>query len=280
MEFTQINNDEKLFFEKNGYLIVRNLLSQNQIAKLIEAGDRIFSTHNAPKRQQKAGGLWDSYRNCLSLDDEFIPLLTHPKIISYIVQLLGPNIQLLTSHLIYRFPDPPETSGNYRPFGWHRDIALLPEDLGHAAIPKLMVKAAFYLTGLTEKNSGATLFLPESNLLKTELTIPDGYADPEGAVEPFLNAGDCLLFENRTWHAVGANLHGSTRKSVMMGYGYRWLKPVDYVSQSSELVSKLDEFGKFLVGEKPSGSTKFRIGDRANPIKEWAEKNDFYYKPK
>jgi ectoine hydroxylase-related dioxygenase (phytanoyl-CoA dioxygenase family) len=140
-----------------------------------------------------------------------------------------------------------------------------------------MIKAAFYLTDLPEQNCGATLVLPGSNHLKTNLVIPDNKADPEGTVEPNLAAGDCLLFENRTWHAVGANLHGQTRKTVMFGYGYRWLKPVDYTTQPPELLEKLNDYGKFLVGERTGGSKKFHIGADANLLKDWAEEHHFTY---
>jgi ectoine hydroxylase-related dioxygenase (phytanoyl-CoA dioxygenase family) len=280
MAFVRLSDEERQQFDNTGYLIIRKALATEQIADLVAAGDRIFAARPMHKRQQKARGLWDSYRNCLVLDDAFIPLLTHSKILSYIVQLLGPNLHLMTSHLIYRFPDPSGTPASYHPFGWHRDIANMPEDLGHAAIPKVMVKAAFYLTDLPERDCGATLVLPGSNHLKTEPIIPVGQADPAGTIEPQMTAGDCLLFENRTWHAVGANLHGLTRKTVMFGYGYRWLKPVDYMIQPPELVAKLDDVGKFLIGERIEGSKKFHIGGGANPLKKWAEEQHFIYQPR
>jgi len=280
MEFVRLGDEERKRFDKEGYLVIRNALPSDIVPELISAGDAIFREIPSQKRQQKAGGLWDSYRNCLSLSEVFIPLMTHSLILSYVVQLLGPNLHMMTSHLIYRFPDPPGTAPDCRVFGWHRDIANMPGDLGHAAIPRLMIKAAFYLTDVADTNCGATLFLPGSNHLKTELSIPSGKVDPEGTVEPPLSAGDCVLFENRTWHAVGANLGETTRKSLMFAYGYRWLKAVDYVTQPKEVVEKLDEIGKFLVGEHVEGRRKFRIGGGQNPLKEWAEGNGFYYMPK
>ncbi|MFN8492983.1 MAG: phytanoyl-CoA dioxygenase family protein [Caldilineaceae bacterium] len=279
MEFITLSDEKRHKFEETGYLIVHNVLNPETIAELVAAGDRIFAENPEQKRQQKAQGVWDSYRNCLALDDAFIPLLTQPRILSYIIQLLGPNLHMMTSHLIYRFPDPSGTPSSFRPFGWHRDIAHMAEDLGYRATPRLMIKCAFYLTDLIEQDCGATLVLPGSNHLKTEPVIPSDQSDPDGTVEPHLAAGDCLLFENRTWHAVGANLHGLTRKTVMFGYGFRWLKPVDYVTQTSELVEKLSLFGKFLVGERLQSSRKFQIGGSVNPLKEWAEEHNFFYHP-
>src|SRR4029078_7701056 len=114
---------------------------------------------------------------------------------------------------------------------------------------------AFYLTDLTEPNWGATLFSPGSNHVKHALEIPPGKPDPENVVEPLLKAGDAVFFENRTFHAASVNHSPHTRKAIMFGYGFQWLKPMDYFLQSPELGEKTDEIGKQLLGllKSPEG---------------------------
>ena len=153
-------------------------------------------------RQVSHSELYDSFRNSLAIDDIFIPLLTNEKILSIVVQLLGAHLQLMTSHLIYKHPDPPGTSKNARSPGWHRDYGSATKVLGNG-VPRILLKCGYYLTDLSEPNSGATLVAPGSNHLVERIKIPEGQSDPTNFVEPSLKPGDCLLFENRTWHAGG-----------------------------------------------------------------------------
>lgn len=269
LDYVPLSDEQKRQFDDEGYLIVRGVLDSEAIAILIEASDRLIASDNQLKRQVQAKGLFDSFRNCIALDDAFIPLLTHQKTLPLVVQLLGPNLHLTTSHLIYRHPDPRRSSTTRRIPTWHRDIPNASADLGYANVPRLQLKCAFYLTDLTEPNSGATLVLPGSNHLKEPLNIPEDLTDPIGVLEPHLAPGDCMLFENRTWHAGGANLSGRIRKAVMFGYGYRWLKPSDYIRQTPRFLEKLDPLGRFLLGESLEPSERFRPGGGPNPLKDW-----------
>ena len=68
-------------FDQYGYLIVRNALDDDTIARLIEASDRLVDSDLKQNRQTAAGGLYDGFRNALTLDDAFIPLIDHPIIL-------------------------------------------------------------------------------------------------------------------------------------------------------------------------------------------------------
>lgn len=256
-------------FDKNGYLIVRNALDPQSVSTLIEAGDSLIGSGIERNRQSKTSGLYEAYRNCIDTNDAFIPLLAHPTIFPLVVQLLGGNMHLLTSHLIYKHPDPPGTPPTQREPHWHRDYGTANRDMGNANASRIMLKCAYYLTDLSEPNSGITLVAPGSNHLTTEMEIPDGQVDPVNAVEPLLNPGDCLIFENRTWHAGGTNLVGWTRKTVMFGYGYRWIMPIDYRQQEPHLFDKMSRFERFLVGDRWDEGTHYVSNGGTNPIQAW-----------
>ena len=53
-----------------------------------------------------------------------------------------------------------------------------------------------------------------------------------------VKAGDAFIFEQRTWHGPGHNWSGTPRKTIFMGYAYRWVKPMDYVAMPDELIAK------------------------------------------
>ena len=268
--FTQLTEDQRKQFRDEGYLIVRNALDEDTISRLIEAGDRIIDTDERFNRYQTSE-YYDGFRNCIHMDDAFIPLLTNAITLPLVIQLLGSNIQLSTSHLIYRHPDPPGTPNSVRRPGWHRDGGGISGDLGAANFPRMGLKCAFYLTDLSQPNSGVTMLAPGSNQLKERIDIAEGETDPANAIEPLLNPGDCVIFEYRTWHAGAPNYTDRTRKAVMIGYCYRWLKPLDFVKQELSFLDKLSDIEKYLAGEEIDDTLEFQPTGGYNPLTEWCE---------
>ena len=270
--FTKVTDAQRRQFHDEGYLIIRNALDGDMIGSLIEAGDRLIATEERFNRYQTSE-FYDGFRNCITMDDAFIPLLTNEVTLPIVIQLLGSNLQLSTSHLIYRHPDPPGSPDTVRRPGWHRDGGRTQLDLGQDNYPRLGLKCAFYLTDLSEPNSGVTMLAPGSNQLTERIHIPAGAADPAKALEPLLSPGDCVIFEYRTWHAGAPNFTDITRKCVMIGYCYRWLKPMDYVKQEASFVDKLSDIEKFLAGEEVDDTLEFQPQGGANPLHEWCDKH-------
>ena len=268
--FRKISGEQRRQFRDEGYLIVRNALDEDAISDLVEAGDRLIATDERFNRYQTSE-FYDGFRNCITMDDAFIPLLTNEVTLPIVIQLLGSNVQLSTSHLIHRHPDPPGTPDTMRRPGWHRDGGGISRDLGEDRFPRMGLKCAFYLTDLSEPNSGVTMLAPGSNQLKERIEIPEGETDPANALEPLLTPGDCVIFEYRTWHAGAPNFRDITRKCVMIGYCYRWLKPMDFVKQELPLLDKLSEIEKYLVGEEVDDTQEFQPGGGYNPLNEWCQ---------
>lgn len=271
--FTKLSEDQRQQFRDEGYLIAGNALNEDMISRLIEAGDRVIASEERLNRYTTHGGIYDGYRNCVTMDDAFIPLLTNEVALPLVIQLLGSNLQLSTSHLIYRHPDPPGTPDSARKPGWHRDNGRTQLDLGQDNYPRIGLKCAFYLTDLSQPQSGVTMLSPGSNQLSERVEIRAGQADPENAIEPLLNPGDCVIFEYRTWHAGAPNFTDITRKAIMIGYAYRWLKPMDYVKQQPDFVEKLTDVEKYLVGEEIDGTLEFQPQGGLNPLNEWCERH-------
>ncbi len=273
LEYTPTPQEQIHEFDQKGYLVVRNVLDGDHIAKLIGVSDRLIDSDLQTNRQSNPGDLYDGFRNTVTLDDAYIPLMTHPRILPLVVHLLGSNLQLMTSHLIYKYPNPPGTAETHRAPGWHRDYMQAMMALGDYSIPRIELKCAYYFTDLSTPKSGNTMVAPGSNLLTKPLEIPDGQADPDHAIEPLLNPGDCLLFENRTWHAGAANLSDHIRKGIMIGYGYRWVMPMDFRLQSKSFVTKLSPLERFLVGEQYDDVEGFQPNGGANPLADWCKEH-------
>ncbi len=268
----RIDEDIVRDFEEDGFVVLRNVLSDEQVNRLLDVGDRLIASDDQANRQTADNGRYDGFRNCLELDDSYVDLLAHPKTFPYVVRLMGPMIQLLTSHLIHKQPNPNGVITDRSP-GWHRDFGQAQKSLGDPAVPRLDIKCAYYLTDLQSPSDGGTLFVPGSHRLREPLAIPPN-GDPEGAVQPTLSAGDCVLFENRTWHAGGANVGSRTRKAVMFGYSYVWVKPTDFDTQPLETEQRVAEhygdIGRQLIGALPEPEA-FDFMYDSEPIRNWAD---------
>ena len=101
--------------------------------------------------------------------------------LSVVTQLLGAHLQLVVSHLIYKYPDPPGTPDTARVPGWHRDYGTATKVLGDK-VPRVLLKCAYYLTDLSESNSGATLVVPGSNNLPDPIPVPEGQTESRGCI--------------------------------------------------------------------------------------------------
>ena len=99
--------------------------------------------------------------------------------------------------------------------------------------------------------------------------------DPEtgwarGAISMNINAGDAFLFEQRTWHGIGHNWSGLPRKTIFMGYAYRWVKPMDYITMPDELIAKCNPIQKQLVGVVSDPLSYYLPQDQDVPLRDIA----------
>ncbi len=232
MEFRQLSDKQRQEFEQNGYLIIPGALSQAMVERLTSAVDRLYAEGVREHGLNKAGAF--ELRNAVAHDDALLDLLDCSATVPLAVQLLGWNVQLDTSHIIVRPPQPEDTSLSFKALGWHRDggIATLqsPEPLARTRL-----KICYVLSDLSAPGRGNTRFVPGSHRLLGAPARLEGDIDPVGAREILAAPGDAILFENRLYHAVGPNLSSFVRKTIFMGYTYRWLRPLDYVVQPAEL---------------------------------------------
>ena len=242
MEQTPLSAEQKVAFDRDGYLIIKGALPTAVLERTRQAAQRLYEGGLATTGLNPRG-YWEM-RNCLPQDEAFLELLDWPATVPLIVQLLNHNIQMITSHLIARPPSPPETARDYVQSGWHRDGGTAAADLG-VAQPRMFIKVAYWLTDLSEAGRGAIRLLPGSN--KTSVQAPT--TGDEERLELRAEAGDAILFENRTLHAVGPNFSDITRLSLFFGYGYRWLRPMDYITQPTQLLQRCDPIRRQLLGD-------------------------------
>lgn len=227
--YEPITETDRWAFQEQGFLVLRNVLSDEHRAALEAAVDRVYAEEADGGGTAPDGSL--HLLGFVQRNDLFGELLTHPVTFPYVWGLAGWNIYSHHNHLDVH---PPEQDPQPQRWTWHQDGYRQnsdPETLDHRVPrPMLSLKVAYVLSDLSEAGRGATKIVPGSHLWNSleRQETPDGTCpDPAGAVEITANPGDAFLFDRRLWHSRSANLSAITRKMLFVGYTYRWIRPLD-----------------------------------------------------
>ena len=256
---------ERNFFESNGYLVIKEAIPADTVVELDAAVNEIY------KREKQAGRLEDNgklnLRNCLVQHQAFLPLLDCPRSAPFAWQILNWNVQMITSHLIV-LPSlgekPPNEVKNK--IGIHRDGGTSAREMQEPH-PRIMLKIAYAISDQTDVSSGATVLVPGSNRMNGIPPTDPETGGPRGVISMNIKAGDAFIFEQRTWHGIGHNWSGKPRKTIFIGYAYRWVKPMDYVIMPKEIIDQCNPVQKQLLGVVDNALSYYLPQDKDVPLK-------------
>ena len=254
-------------FEEKGFVVLDDFLDEPEVDRLLAAVDEVAA------RVRDSSGLGPeepfAVRNALAHHEAFLDLVDHPKALPLVVDAIGWNIQIRTSHLDYRPPYPEgmragavglgdgEDQEAYRNVNWHPDLAgnyLFEAPSLDGRLPFMEIKIFYALSDLSEPNRGNLWMMPGSHLRPVRELREGGGVDMEDAVELRTPPGTAVLWRTATWHCVGPNLSDRTRKIMHVGYHYRWLRPTDYVEQDPALIARCSPSRRQLLGALSPGS--------------------------
>lgn len=282
-----MNEEQQHDFEEKGYVVLDNFFTPDELARLLDAVDEVA----ANVRQSKGLGPGDPFaiRNALAHHEAFLDLIDHPRILPLVVDAIGWNIQIRTTHLDYRPPYPEgleagavgtgkgaDNQAGYRNVLWHPDLANLFEAVSlDGRLPFMELKVFYVLSDLTRSNSGNLWMVPGSHKrTPQELRAMDFKVDPAEAVELLLPPGTAVLWRTATWHCVGPNQSQQTRKIMHVGYHHRWLRPTDYMQQDPALIARSSPIRRQLLGALPSGDNPLGDDPDFHPSSQyWLTKN-------
>ena len=253
---------------ENGFCVLRDAISTELREQVLAASERLLAS-DLTRGRDRGGDGKDGFRGFLQHDIAFLPLLANERTLPVLVELLSPNIHLLSAHLIALPSGEPKTIRVPALHGWHRDMYGVTDDLGLADTPRMAIKVAHFVSPLTP-DCGVTMYLPGSHVATEPPRIDPDRIDPPGAVTPDVTGNDVVLFENRTWHASGINRSGRPRIALMLQYGYRWLQPVDDPYDELRNRPHLGPVERQLLGtpdRNPDGS--LAKGKGAEPLRAW-----------
>jgi len=240
-------------FEEEGFLLLRGALSDNKVAELNHAIDRLV----AGEPESLAYNIYNSVER----DPSIMSLIDHPSLLPLMVNLMGYNIQLHISHLTVRKPNPDNVATATNSFiNWHQDGP-------HPQFPKIggltaqyYVKICYILSDMSEPDRGNTKIIPGSHKtpnfhpVQTDVNVP-----LEGEIQICGKPGDVFIFPQNLWHAGSHNRSAFTRRQLFIGYSPLWVRPIDYHRASPALLEEADPVRRQLLGAISENYFKYYV---------------------
>jgi len=87
-----MTNEEKFQVDLEGYLIIKNVLTSDEVAEMNEIADRVFPRQAEGRQRTSRVSLWG---------EPFKQLIDHPRIVPYLIELLGPKFRLDHDYCIF-----------------------------------------------------------------------------------------------------------------------------------------------------------------------------------
>lgn len=264
--FFNLDKNQIDFFNKEGYLEVKDLLSNQEVEKYLKIyNDFLSNKINAAKfRVDLAGSNIKVEKNVKQIEDitqimfpsrvlpELLETILHQRSLSIAKQLLGKDMEMDFDMLIDKAPHT-NTSTD-----WHQDNAYwidMPD--------KRVVTCWVALDDITRDN-GCLWYVPKSHLAPSRPHRPSGKllnlvcdANEEEALPMEIKKGSCVLHHGGTIHYSRGNSTDSHRRAFIMNF--RPAKMILYTKQKGydhpgEKKQNVNSIQKIVELAKKAGS--------------------------
>ncbi|MBM3213996.1 phytanoyl-CoA dioxygenase family protein [Candidatus Poribacteria bacterium] len=226
-----LTDAQRLSFETNGYLVIPEALSQDELASVRRAADAA----EARWRTDTSLKGWrtpriEQVQAPIEYDDLLFDLLEHPAVFPLIRDILGDDVSMIDNDY---FISPARCRSHT---AWHHDVGMA----GVYHPRSVMMVKAFYILEDIPANGGATLLLPGSHRYPLGFALPqvDDPSDMPNAVKMALPAGSAFFFNGRTYHSSSHNDSDSPRRVLIYNYGHAWMRIWEGYEPSEALRAK------------------------------------------
>jgi ectoine hydroxylase-related dioxygenase (phytanoyl-CoA dioxygenase family) len=210
-------------FDLQGYLIIEDVLGPDEVARAKAALARL----PLPER----GDL----RPLVDRDPVFLDHIDHPRILPYILALVGGTAQLMASCATVI----PPGAG---PMVWHEDGPRpwsYPSVGGQRAL--VMARVGIFLEDLSEPRRGNLVVVPGSHHVAFHRSgRPESIWKLPGTTAVCVRPGSAVVFHNGLWHSTSPNEMAQPRHALYYAYTPCWHRTVDYVTPPEPLLAMLE----------------------------------------
>jgi hypothetical protein len=222
-------------FDRDGYLLIENALTKDEVAGFIETIDRVVAKHPA-YTPGKPFAPWDGVAH---LHPALTELIDHPRHIGFAYDLYGELLKLHNSQFFLRTPGKTGTK-------WHNDGARAVPYGVYAPLIPLQLKIAYWLTDLPHPHMGNLVVVPGSQ--KSQKF--DAYTkdrEVEGQYVVCVPAGTMMLMNGNIFHTVQDNESDITRYNFFYTYCPSWVCEADRLACDEEWLKTLTREQRIIM---------------------------------
>nr|XP_051677485.1 phytanoyl-CoA dioxygenase, peroxisomal isoform X3 [Oryctolagus cuniculus] len=258
-QYTLDNNvlslEQRKFYEENGYLVIKNLVSHADIQRFRSEFERICRKEVRPaglmvmkdvaivKSEQNLSEKAVTKVQDFQEDEELFRYCTLPEILKYVECFTGPNIMAMHTMLINKPPDVGKKTSRHP---LHQDLHYFPFR------PSNLIVCAWTAMEHIDRNNGCLVVLPGTH--KGPLK-PHDYPQWEGGVNIMyhgiqdyeknnarvhlvMEKGDTVFFHPLLIHGSGQNRTQGFRKAISCHYASADCHYIDVEGTSQENIAK------------------------------------------
>ena len=247
--FLNINNmDYRKEIEEKGFLVLPDLISNqdcDHYKSILESNYEIYAPNYAKNSASGAHGLDNksmekTVYNLHNKDLSFYKLFEHPEVLKILdFMLLEGSYKDAEPYYLYNNCARCPLQGN--PGQQLHSDSRLP-GINYCIVANVL----WALDDFTNDN-GSTRIVPGSHKIK-EFAEDGKIYDEE--IRANIKKGSALIFDANLWHGGGANIDGSSRWALTLGYARWFIKPAfDYMQNTPiEIYEQLSPERKRLMG--------------------------------
>ncbi|XP_034366494.1 phytanoyl-CoA dioxygenase, peroxisomal isoform X1 [Arvicanthis niloticus] len=258
-QYTLDNNvlslEQRKFYEENGYLVIKNLVSDDDIQRFRTEFERICRKEVKPpgivvmmdvatskQRYTPSENMVMKIQD-FQEDEELFRYCTLPQILKYVECFTGPNIMAMHGMLINKPPDSGKKTSRHP---LHQDLHYFPFR------PSNRIVCAWTAMENTDRNNGCLVVLPgthkgplkphdypkwEGGVNKMYHGIQD-YDPDSPRVHVVMEKGDTIFFHPLLIHGSGRNRTQGFRKSISCHFGSSDCQYIDVTGTSQENIAR------------------------------------------
>jgi phytanoyl-CoA hydroxylase len=247
MKFYALTEEQYLNWERDGFLVLENFLSTDEIAKYNEGLDHVvqkWKNMGCPNSEHAKLDNIEQVSAIIEYDDMFVDLLEHHRMMNTMRDLLGDSFVMIDNDGFLKHP------GQKAHTSWHRDTGT-DFYLDQKRMP-FMVKVFYFLADVPY-DGGCLAFLPGSHKLRND-QLPH-VSEPEnmpGHVRMRVKAGTAVAFHGSVYHSALNNDSQVTRRSIIYNYAPMFLRAWPGYEPSDALKSRAStNLRQMLLGMLP-----------------------------
>eukprot|EP01084_Bolivina_argentea_P304677 526259_1 len=226
---------------KNGYLIIENLLSKDELSEIQKESKTLLSKTQKTNNKRNTSGtrLTERYYSTVSSTRVYDKMILNERVNNIMKYYLYKNYLLMVSMLINILP-------NEKPQGLHRDNNPFIFHNNQSPQKPLIISTMWAINDFTECNGG-TVMIPQSHLWNKDRKIN---FKKDKIMNTVMKAGSVVIWLDSTVHGGGKNIANQPRTGALFIYGQPWIRPQEnaLLSMPFEQVLKLPKQIRKLIG--------------------------------